>query len=498
MKPLKVVVANSVGRDPQGRWIIHFPSRWSFTLDGAAVKYTYYPYELAYLSSLLKRDTPHAVKFLDGNLRRWSAAEYVEHLAAERPDVLVMETATVVYAEDLKVARELRRRCGTRLVFAGQHAAAFPERLRADGIDHVCLGEYELTVRDLLRGADPATLPGLYPNGPRAPLDVDDLPLPEDDDVRRVEYTDPPLECCDYHEFEVFASRGCPLSCSFCVSGGGGLYYPKPNWRTRSPASVVAEIRHLRERYPGMQGVFFNEEMHNARKSFVLELCAAIRAAGLDDLRYQAMCGYWSLDPEQLAAMKAAGYYKLRLGIESVSQATLDGMNKRIRPDGIAQVLRWARAAGLKVYGTFMFGAPGSTAATDEQTLAAIRAYAREGLLEDLQVSIATPQPGTRFYHQAREEGWLQATADADFDGNRCAVVSYPHYPSAAITAMHAAAQEIAEDILVRRSLTRHGLLPVVARSLGRRGVVETLRIGARFLRRQGTGWVSRLRAGDR
>lgn len=490
----KVVVANAAGKTDSGRWIIHFPSRWSYTMDARTVKYTFYPYELAYLSSLLKRDTAHRVRFMDGNLRGWDADEYIRRMAEERPDYLVMETATVTYPIDLRIGLEMKRRFGTKLIFTGQHATAVPDRLLADGVDHVCIGEFEYTVRDLLRGADPATLRGLHPNGYGDLVDVNDLPFPEDDDVPRVDYTEPPIECCDYNDFEVFASRGCPLSCTFCVSGGGNTYYAKKNWRTRDVSNIIAELRYLRGRYPRMRGVFFDEEMHNVKKSFVLELCEAIRDAGLSDIRYKAMCGYWSLDEEQLHAMRAAGYYKLRVGIESVSPETLAGIKKKIDHDRLYQVLVWARQADLRMYGTFMFGAPGSTRESDERTVATIREYARQGLLYDLQIAMSTPQPGTPFYQQAQAEGWLRTDEMSAFDGAHSSPLSYPHYSGDEIEAVYRKAHDVAEDILIRRRLKDRGFVPALARSVRLRGPAETMRIGGSFLARQGAELLRRLR----
>ncbi len=68
-----------------------------------------------------------------------------------------------------------------------------------------------------------------------------------------------------------------------------------------------------------MEGIFFDEEVHNGNKEFILNLTRAIREAGLEYLRYEAMCDIQLLDKETVAAMKSAGYYMLRVGIESGS-----------------------------------------------------------------------------------------------------------------------------------------------------------------------------------
>ena len=81
--------------------------------------------------------------------------------------------------------------------------------------------------------------------------------------------------------------------------------------------NVVLELQTLRAKYPQLEGIFFDEEVHNGSKKYILELTKAIRENGLDDLKYDVMCGQWPMDEEVLDSMKSAGYYMVRLGIET-------------------------------------------------------------------------------------------------------------------------------------------------------------------------------------
>lgn len=105
---MKILIANSVGVDEYGNHIVHFPSRWSSSV-GKTKWFAYYPYELAYLSSLLKRETNCRIKMVDGNLLKLNADEYVKLLKAHCPDWLIMEPATITYKEDLRVALALKK-----------------------------------------------------------------------------------------------------------------------------------------------------------------------------------------------------------------------------------------------------------------------------------------------------------------------------------------------------------------------------------------------------
>lgn len=418
-----MVVANSVGKDAEGNHFVHFPSRWTACV-GRVKDFTYYPYQLAYLSSLLKEQTKLEIKMVDGNLLQLNAQEYGDLLLKERPDWLVMETSTALYAYDLNVALTLKKELGTRIVFAGQHPSAFPREVLADGADFVCRGEYESSVLDLLRGQSPSAIPGLYPNILHPLIEIDQLPLPEDGDVSRLDYAG--ISGCDYREIEVYASRGCPMSCVFCVCGN--LYYAKPNWRPRNTEAVAAELKYLKERYPSMEGAFFDEEQHNGSKEFVQSLCQSIIKNRLSDLKLSAMCNYWNLDIEILETMRQAGYYKLRVGIETASEKVAKAIRKPISIEKLRRVLKDAQRVGLRMYGTFIFGAPGSSREEDKKTLDLLRELLREDLLCDFQSSICVPQPGTPFYAWAEEKGYLTTKDWRKYNGYE-AVVSYPEYP---------------------------------------------------------------------
>ena len=73
--------------------------------------------------------------------------------------------------------------------------------------DFVCVGEYEFAVLDLVSGKNPKTIPGVYPNSRGELPDINLLPFPEDDDVRRIDYHEPN---CRFRQIQMYGSRGCP------------------------------------------------------------------------------------------------------------------------------------------------------------------------------------------------------------------------------------------------------------------------------------------------
>lgn len=425
---MKILVLNSVGIDERGFRIVHSPSRWSLGVKNYT-NCVYYPWELAYTSALLKKNTDFHVKMLDGVLNQWDHTAYLENVIAEDPEYIIMESSTRTIESDLKLAGEVKKQCGTKIIMAGQHPTAFPDIIQKTA-DYVCLGEYEYTVLDIINGKERNKIPGLYPNPRRQLLDINSLPYPENEDIRRIDYHEPN---CEYKEIQMYASRGCPRQCGYCVAAS--VYYKKKNWRPRKVGSIIQEIKFLKNQYPEMEGIFFDEETHNVNKNFIKNLTRAICEEKLNNFHYSAMCEYASLDEEMLMDMKKAGYYKIRIGIETASDKVADkmGLKGKFRLDKLWKILEIAQDIKLKVYGTFLIGAFGSSLEEDKKTIYMIHDLTEKGLLNDLQVSIATPQPGTNFYKIAEKKSYLLTKDWWKYDGANYPVVEYPGYPATQI-----------------------------------------------------------------
>jgi len=179
--------------------------------------------------------------------------------------------------------------------------------------------------------------------------------------------------------------------------------------------------------------VFFDEEVHNIKKSFNISLAKAIRSAGLDHLKYEAMCEYASLDEEALEEMRAAGYYKIRFGIETGSDKVAEKMTlgKKHDLDKLRSMVKFGKSLGMLFYGTISIGGLGSNQEEDQKTVDLVYEMASKGWLDEIQVSINPPQPGTDFYNTCMEESLLSNSTNWEgFDGNGQVVVHYPHYPA--------------------------------------------------------------------
>ena len=445
---MNILILNVVGKLSDGRFVCAFPSRWD---AGTAWKNPpYYMYELAYLSTLLKRDLNGAnVKLLDPNWHDYNWEETALYAMEEMtPDILITECSALTYPDMTKVMRRIKlgnywKQEGVKAWLCGPYGANNEAKALTDGWDMVFRGEYEQDILWELQGWTRAqhteaglmhrTIPNALEPGwslKKPYIDLDWLPFPEDQDISRADYGEwsnpyPGM-------VQLYATRGCPLSCSFCVVPGyyGGHGHSFSSHRCRDIDNVCDEIEYLARKYEGkFSGCFFNEETHNANIEWFNTFAETLIHRGLDKYRYDAMCGYWPFTEDSLRLAARAGYCQIRIGIESTSENVGKKIGKRIIPEKLAHVLEWCKKYGIFVYGTTQVGAPGSTFDSDIATLQTMQELRQQGYIRTWQNSVSTPQPGTPMYAEALKEGRLLTEDVSQYDGCH-PVMNLPGYPA--------------------------------------------------------------------
>lgn len=422
---MKILVLNVVGRLSDGRFVCAFPSRW----DAATAwkNPPYYPFELAYLSTLLKRELKGShVQMFDANILDLTYAQTIPHICSLGRwwDVIVTECSALTYPDMTKLLKWLKEHGWTSQAWlTGPFGSNNKEKAYADGWDQVVKGEYE---KQVLQSLD-YKIERMPSDGL---IDLDWLPWPEDEDISRINYR----EWSNPYQgmVQVFPTRGCPLACSFCVvpSYYGGHGHSFSSHRVRNVENVCDEIEYLATKYEGrFAGCFFNEETHNANIDWFQRFCECILRRGLNVFRFDAMCGYWPFTEDSIKLAARAGYCQIRIGIESTDQEVGKRIGKRIIPEKLWKVLEWCKEAGINVYGTTQMGAPGSTYESDIETLKTLAELNNNGYIRTWQNSVSTPQPGTPMYEQAKREGRL-LTEDLSLYDGRTPVMDWPDYPA--------------------------------------------------------------------
>jgi len=135
------------------------------------------------------------------------------------------------------------------------------------------------------------------------------------------------------------------------------------------------------------------------------------------------------LDFETLNLMAKSGCRLVIVGFESANQQILNNIKKGIKVEQMRKFAENVRKAGILLHADFIIGLPGERRETIQQTIK----FIKELKPDILQVSVATPFPGTEFYQWLKESGFL-VTDDAneylDKYGHQKSVVSYPQLSS--------------------------------------------------------------------
>jgi len=384
-------------------------------------KYIEYPIYLAYTAAVLEQ-AGLGVSFLDAVMDELSIAAFAHQVADRKPDLVLLETSTPSIAFDLETAAAVKDASPrTFVALLGSHVTYFDRQTVAENpaVDAVVRGEFEHVAANLALalqvGGDLSGVLGLtYRDGgevranPPQPLfePLDNMPFP----ARHIVHGDG-YRAGIYsggHPTAMISSRGCPYRCTFCL-WPDVLYGHQ--FRARSPQNVVAEIEQAVRRY-GHDEIYFDDDTFTIDRQRVLDICRLIRERGLEkEVEWIAQCRVDTVDREVLEAMKAAGCGYILFGVESGSPEMLKKMRKGITVDKVRAAFKLARQVGIKTQAFFLFGTPGETQDTIQQTID----LAEELNASSTQFAIAIPHPGTALYEECRANGWLTSEDWADY-----------------------------------------------------------------------------------
>ena len=217
----------------------------------------YFPLGLLYLAAYV-RDRGHDVAIFDGTFEENESA-FARALVSEDPDVVGISAVLPTRSIALDLAAMAADR-NVVVVAGGPDATSDPwAYLSNRPVEIVVHHEGEQTIARLLDLVDMGALsvrgiehePGvafatsgeLVVNEPRPPIEnLDLLPLPARDLIDMDRYTDMWRETKGYSSITISTSRGCPFGCEWCRDSVHGT-----GFRQRSPASVAAEVKHLRD-----------------------------------------------------------------------------------------------------------------------------------------------------------------------------------------------------------------------------------------------------------
>jgi radical SAM superfamily enzyme YgiQ (UPF0313 family) len=279
-----------------------------------------------------------------------------------------------IYVEAAALCKER----GVQAIAGGFHAAAVPP---PPGVGRVIKGEGET---------------GLFPS---RTFDEIDYPYPSADRMR------PYWDRCSPHDLQsktgrwmpVEFSRGCARHCGYC---GVNRFWGPTRYYSREKIAAYLDALVLE----GFEEIFIEDDNFLASGENFRWILGELRQRGL----------WWSTPNgiyakgvrEHIRELAGSGCWRVSLPFETGSESTARlmklGDKWMSRPDAFELVYH-LKAQGIKTCGFFIIGYPGETLGDMQRTLD----YANSLPLDQRNISIATPYPGSPLYDLCAREGYL-------------------------------------------------------------------------------------------
>ena len=367
------------------------------------------PLGLAYLAAAA-REQGRRVDLVDANALKVKTVALRDYILSARPAVVGISTNVVTHPSGAALIGNLRQaRFQGLIILGGPLPSALPEYcLSSTAVDAVVVGEGEKTLVEILDNAAAGReqpfqgvkgclwrerAGGVAREQPRPLIEnLDSLPLPAWDLL-------PPFS---YYKSRarrrpigaVICSRGCPYQCTYCNKSIFGSRY-----RFYSVERVLKEVRVLIKGF-GMRQLDILDDNLTLNLDWAKELFRGLIPFGLA-INLQNGIRADHCDEELLDLMKAAGVFKLSLGVESGSREVQARIKKRLILENVLQTSRWGRQRGMVVYGNFILGLPYDSAETMRQTIDfAIRMDPDAATFNYL-----LPLPGTEVWAEIEKHG---------------------------------------------------------------------------------------------
>ena len=288
---------------------------------------------------------------------------------------ITFHTPSAYHVYDL--AAQFRKQ-GIPVVLGGPHVTLLPDEAQAHA-DVIFVGEAELSWPQFLEQFDQGKYARRYCS--------DALPTLEDVPMARKEL----YLRHDLSGGRLFATRGCAYNCDFCTL----VPMYRRNVRKRSVASVAKEYGSFR----GKVIIFWDDNLANDL-DYAKELFQAI----------EPYHKWWSSqasihageDDEFLTLASRSGCKQLFIGLESVSQASMNEVHKGFnRVESYRQIIERIHSHGIAVQAGIVFGFDNDTETVFGETLDFLEAAG----VQNATFNMLTPYPGTRLYQRLEAEG---------------------------------------------------------------------------------------------
>src|SRR5450432_694696 len=339
-------------------------SRWPSTRE---IESYWYPVWLCYPAGMLENS-----KLLDAPAHGVSIEQTVA--MAKDYELLVLFTSSPGFHVDVRIANMMKgANPNMQVCFVGPPVTIEPDKVldASPAIDFIVRREFDHQIVAYAKGTPLAELPGVSyredgeirhtPDGGYIE-NLDELPWVTDVYKRDLDFRRYNVPFLLNPFISLYTSRGCPAMCTFCL-------WPQTHsghrWRLRSSSDVAAEMSYIKDNFPEIKEVFFDDDTFNYKASRTIELCAKLKPLNMT----WSCTSRVTTDYDTLKAMKEAGCRLLIVGYESGDPQILKNIKKGATIDMARRFTANAHKHGLVVHGDFIVGLPGETRETIRNTI---------------------------------------------------------------------------------------------------------------------------------
>ena len=343
----------------------------------------------------------------------WEA--FRSEVARRRPDVVGVSMMSADYnpaMRALEIVREIDPRIKT--CVGGPHPTICPDEVRGPLVDHLFIGEAEISFPDALskwmRGEPvPEVVPSIHPDLDSIPFADHDLFL---DEWRHWGYKLDSPEAPFVAELPppfvtIIAGRGCMYNCSYCQPAERYIFGRKV--RRRSVSNILAELKLLQEKYH-FNSFMFHDDCLTEDRDWVIEFCQAYREAGFRQPFFcQSRADIIVKNEDMVALMAQAGLKGYLIGFESGSDRVLRFIRKGTKVWQNLKAAEICRRYGIAIWANYMLGLPTETEEEMRDTVRMLKKIDPDYYSP----AFYTPHPGSDLYTYC-EEHQLSLITDHD------------------------------------------------------------------------------------
>lgn len=381
------------------------------------------PLGILYIASYL-RAHKHEPKVFDLEALKWDLNKLSESIIAFNPDLIGITSMTINFTNAHKIAAFIKNILQfVPIIIGGPHLTAAPIETMSKypEFDFGVYGEGEITFLEIVEklkiNESITDVKGLvwrneqaqvFINEPRPYIDnLDDLPFPAWDLLENFPENYPLsiLESKRLPSASIMTSRGCPFHCTFCDNKIFGTKV-----RHFSAEYTIRLINHLIENY-GIKDLMILDDNFLLNRDKLFEICDTIINNRLD-LTWYCMGHANTMTEDRLMKIKKAGCWFIELGIECGNDEMLKKIRKNTSKKEIKHAVSLAKHAGLKTKGNFIFGFPGDTVKTIEESIK----FALDIKIDFFQQNFLTVWPGCEIYSQTMNNSDSYAYYNSSWD----------------------------------------------------------------------------------